>query len=464
MIRYGSVCSGFEAASVAWGPLGWKPAFFSEIEAYPRAVLAARHRAVDARAQAAALRGVALWGDFTTIRPRNLRRIGVDPNIDVLVGGTPCQDFSVAGQRAGIHGARGNLTREFAVLARRMRPRWLVWENVPGVFSLNRGRDFGAVLAAFAGYPDGTLFEPPADGWKNSGVAPPAHPNGYGLAWRVLDAQYFGVPQRRRRVFVVGYIGDWRPTAAALVERDSLAGNPAPRRGAREDVAGTFSARTAGGGGFGTDFECNGGLVPVLAGTLCAHSFSGGMGGKIEGEMGSHLVPQVFGGNNTSGPVDVSPALNAHGGGSRRLDFETEAFVASVAPTLRSMAHRDSHSNAGGQIAVAGRGSVRRLSVRECDRLQGFPDDYSRIEMTRITRDGAMVPKWRPCDPDEGDYLAAAGYAVERRPNGRTYTTAAADGPCYKGLGNSMAVPVMRFIGERIAAVEAALMLRGAAE
>ena len=214
---YGSVCSGIEAATVAWHPLGWKPAFFSEIEPFPRAVLAHHYPQVR------------LHGDFTTI--------GADEYgaIDLLVGGTPCQSFSIAGLRGGLDDDRGNLALEFLRLADRKRPRWLVWENVPGVLSSNGGRDFGSILGGM-----GEL--------------------GYGTAYRILDAQHFGVPQRRRRVFVVGYLGDWRRAAAVLFERHSLSGHPAPRRETRE-VSPTIPSRSTGCGGLGTDFDCDGGLI-----------------------------------------------------------------------------------------------------------------------------------------------------------------------------------------------------------
>jgi len=197
-MRYGSVCSGIEAATVAWHSLGWVPSFFSEIEKFPREVLA--HHYPD----------VPLHGDFTTI--------GADQYgaIDLLVGGTPCQSFSIAGLRGGLDDDRGNLALEFIRLAQRTRPRWVVWENVPGVLSSNGGRDFGTFLGAL-----GEI--------------------GYGFAYRVLDAQYFGVAQRRRRVFVVGYFGDWRRAAAVLFERESLSGNPAPSREKGEKPARTIA-------------------------------------------------------------------------------------------------------------------------------------------------------------------------------------------------------------------------------
>jgi DNA (cytosine-5)-methyltransferase 1 len=257
-MRYLSVCAGIEAATVAWHHLGWQAAAYSEIDKFPLAVLAHHYPAVP------------LHGDFTTIEGREYG------SIDILAGGTPCQDFSVAGKRAGLGGARGNLTLEFARLAGRCGARWLVWENVPGCFSLNNGRDFGAVAACFAGHPEGTVFDPPVDGWQNSGIAPAAGPDGYGLAWRVLDAQFAGVPQRRRRLIVVGYIGDWRPAAAVLLERESLLGNPPPRREAGERTAPTLAARTRGGGGLGTDFDCDGGPIAntlsAARGAACANA------------------------------------------------------------------------------------------------------------------------------------------------------------------------------------------------
>jgi len=225
-MRFGSVCSGIEAASVAWHPLGWRASFLSEIEAFPRAVLSHHYPEVP------------LHGDFTTIRA------GEYEPIDLLVGGTPCQSFSVAGLRGGLDDDRGNLALEYLRLADRLRPRWLVWENVPGVLSSNGGRDFGAIL--------GGMVE-----------------LGYGFAYRVLDAQFLGVAQRRRRVFVVGYLGDWRRAAAVLFERHSLSGHPAPRREARKDLAPTISARPTGGGGLGTDFDLDGGCV-VTAPTMRA--------------------------------------------------------------------------------------------------------------------------------------------------------------------------------------------------
>jgi site-specific DNA-cytosine methylase len=194
-MNYLSVCSGIEAATVAWHPLGWNPVGFSEIESFPSQVLKHHYPTVPN------------LGDMTKFKEWE-----IESNIDVFVGGTPCQSFSVAGLRKGLDDPRGNLMLTYLAIADKFRPKWLVWENVPGVLSSNGGKDFGTFLGGL-----GEL--------------------GYGFAYRILDAQYFGVAQRRRRVFVVGYLGDWRPAAAVLFERDSLQGNPAPSREKRESTA-----------------------------------------------------------------------------------------------------------------------------------------------------------------------------------------------------------------------------------
>lgn len=379
-MRYGSVCSGIEAATSAWHPLGWQPVFFAEIAAFPSAVLAYRYPEVPN------------LGDFTQIT-----RGHITDDIDLLVGGTPCQSFSIAGLRGGLADERGNLALEYLRLADRLRPRWLVWENVPGVLSSNGGRDFGAIL--------GGMVE-----------------LRYGFAYRVLDAQRFGVPQRRRRVFVVGYLGDWQPAAAVLFERHSLSGHPAPRRETGERIAPTIASRPSGGGGLGTDFDCDGGLIAKPLRAQAQHS------------------------HRADSDNIVAMCLNAH---PARLDAESETLIAfsskdsgadaesDVAPTLRAGGHSKSHANAGVPPAVAFRTTgndgcyetgdrvgVRRLTPRECERLQGFPDDWT------------LVPyRGKP----------------------------AADGPRYKALGNSMAVPCMRWIGERIDLVNGVLSQQEAA-
>lgn len=440
---FGSVCSGIEAASVAWHPLGWRASFLSEIEAFPRAVLAHHYPETP------------LHGDFTTIEA------GQYEPIDLLVGGTPCQSFSIAGLRGGLDDDRGNLALEYLRLADRLRPRWLVWENVPGVLSSNGGRDFGAIL--------GGMVE-----------------LGYGFAYRVLDAQFLGVAQRRRRVFVVGYLGDWRRAAAVLFERHSLSGHPAPRREARKDLAPTISARPTGGGGLGTDFDLDGGCVvdayrvagdgaaytegdrtaPLTTGTdssasIVAFSIMPMNSGKDfkgrETDIAQPVMAAGPAGGNQGGDYIVQPvafALRGREGGAmpevcedgsvgtvRAADGGSSRDYVAVTPIDMRQASRGAtmtnnraEGSSGGAPgigigeegdpsptistshppAIAG-SAVRRLTPRECERLQGFPDDYT-----------AVPHRGKP----------------------------AADGPRYKALGNSMAVPVMGWIGQRIQAVE----------
>ena len=295
---YGSVCSGIEAASVAWKPLGWKPAWFSEIESFPKAVLA--HHYPD----------VPDLDDMTKITETE---VFSERPIELLVGETPCQSFSLAGLRKGLDDPRGNLALEFLKIVDRARPRWVVWENVPGVLS---------------SWTDATDARRQGSGcWQNNDfdtfIGALAE-LGYGCFWRVLDAQYFGLAQRRKRVFVVGYLGDWRPAAAVLLERQSMSGNPAPRR-EKGQTAPTLPSRSSGGGGLGTDCEIDGGLI---AGTLNGNGKAAGSATQQDAESGM----LVYGGNNTQGSIDVAPACNAKGG-SGRMDFATEPLIAH---TLRS--------------------------------------------------------------------------------------------------------------------------------
>jgi len=257
-VRYLSVCSGIEAASVAWHELGWTPVAFSEIEKFPSAVLAHYYP------------NVPNWGDMTKFKE------WPDESIDVLVGGTPCQSFSLAGLRKGLADPRGNLMLTFLAIADKYRPEWLVWENVPGVLSSNGGRDFGALLGGLAKL-------------------------GYGFAYRILDAQYFGVAQRRRRVFVVANARSWQRAAAVLFERESLCGNPAPRRETKQDVAGTFTARAnSGGWGRDVDLAAGGYMVPSTVGALTdgAH-----MGGGLNGQDAytGRIIPVLDGQRNAAG-------------------------------------------------------------------------------------------------------------------------------------------------------------------
>jgi DNA (cytosine-5)-methyltransferase 1 len=539
------VCSGIEAASVAWHPLGWTPVAFAEIDRFPAAVLAHHYPSVPN------------WGDLTKFaewpdacrcpdrsalhvtrreddqQPRTGRgewrscgdgdrqdgRPGVHGQraaasrghsggavcaacggtaIDVLVGGTPCQSFSVAGLRAGLADPRGNLALTYLAVADRYRPTWVVWENVPGVLSADDGRALGSFLGGL-----GQL--------------------GYGFAYRVLDAQHFGLAQRRARVFVVGHLGDWRRAAAVLFERESLSGHPAPRREAGQgttsraqcgfDVGGTLGPRIS---RLTTD-ECAQGAAIVASTGEISHCLNAGGMGRIDYETETLLAHSLRAdgfdasedGTGRGTPLTVTHSLTVcHGatedgtGRGTPLVAETAptlgqrmrgpidsmfdgaliAFSAKdygadageLAPTLRAGGHTDSHANGGVMPAVAfdarqsdvlqygektgpldtdghsmavafqssqsgmrvgdahptldsNNGSrrhhgalvgmqVRRLTPRECERLQGFPDDYT------------LIPyRGKP----------------------------AADGPRYKALGNSMAVPVMSWIGRRIALVDA---------
>lgn len=424
-MKYGSVCSGIEAASKAWEPLDWKPAWFSEIEPFPSAVLA--HHWPE----------VTNLGDMTKIA--DAVRAGEVEAPDVLVGGTPCQAFSIAGLREGLSDDRGQLTLSYVELANaidaKRRERGepeaiIVWENVPGVLS-SKDNAFGCFLAGLAG--ESSELQPAGGKWTHAGcVSGPERV----IAWRVLDAQFFGVAQRRRRVFVVASARKGFDPAAVLFELDSVRRDSAPRRETQKAVA-ALTAR-----GVGT------------------------CGADDNQAQAGHLI--AFGGGNTAGHIDVATACTAHG---IRLDFDTETFAVHGTQdqdTNRELAHTLGRNN--GQenaivtepftLAIRGRSEgstvevrndgtanalltpnggragmgvgaigwgmqVRRLTPIECERLQGFPDNHTLIG-------------WRGKDAAE-----------------------CPDGPRYKAIGNSMAVPVMRWIGERIAAALPAEKLNG---
>ena len=407
-MRYLSVCSGMEAASVAWHPLGWQPVGFSEIEPFPCAIL--KHR----------FPNIPNYGSLT-----DYKQWPLEPGtIDLLVGGTPCQSFSVAGLRKGLADPRGNLALVFLGLADKLKPKWIVWENVPGVLSSNGGRDFGSFVGAL-----GQL--------------------GYGWAMRILDAQHFGVPQRRRRVFVVACLGDWRAPAEVLSLREGLRGYLASGRKTRQEVTGTLSSRSSAGGGLGTDFDCAGGLQPVpfrkskrAASTTDNETWvpadvTNTLNNFDLGDTRTtHAVvePKVYenhpNDSRVTGPHEVCPTVVSRfgtGGGNVPLVNNEPTAITFQPGNLRREAGAEPSTtttttlkaSAGDQTPhVATAMAVRRLTPVECERLQGFPDNWSRIP-------------WK-------------GKPEEDCP----------DGPRYKACGNSMAVPVMRWIGERIAAVE----------
>lgn len=374
-MKYLSVCSGIEAATVAWHPLGWQPVGFSEIEAFPSAVLA--HHYPD----------VPNLGDMTKYKEWNLEPI------DLLVGGTPCQSFSVAGLRRGLEDPRGNLALTYVGILDRFRPEWCVWENVPGVLSSNGGRDFGSFLGALVDL-------------------------GYGFAYRVLDAQYFGVAQRRRRVFVVGHLGDWRRAAAVLFEPESLRGDPAPSREAGKEIAGTIEASLGRSRGAGTPTAAITARMVAFgeyvddgtASAMKARDYKDATDPVAIALAENTIGRQPHNGGNGDGFTEGGPmyTLNATGvhGVAQPVAFQSVDHGAdattNLSPTLRR------HD----PMAVMQSMAVRRLTPVECERLQGFPDNYTNIP-------------WRK--------------AID-----------SPDGPRYKALGNSMAVPVMKWIGERI--------------
>ena len=417
-MRYLSVCSGMEAASVAWEPLGWKAVGFSEIEPFPCAIL--KHR----------FPNTPNYGSLT-----EYQQWPIEPGtVDLLVGGTPCQSFSVAGLRKGMADPRGNLALTFLGLADRIKPRWIVWENVPGVLSSNGGRDFGAFL--------GALVE-----------------LGYGFAYRVLDAQHFGVPQRRRRVFVVACLGDWRAAASVLFEPDCVRRHLEAGGKKRKGPAADAGSGVDESGPIGVDFrherfERDGTIGTIQSKSTGGYSLNYAPGVAVpfrkakraqsttddetwvEGEVSNTLNNFDLGDTRTTHavvehamPGSVAPTVTSSGPpysrtGNERV--EAEALAISFQPgNLRRDAGADPSTtttttlkaSAGDQtphVAIPPM-AVRRLTPVECERLQGFPDNWSRIP-------------WK-------------GKPEEDCP----------DGPRYKACGNSMAVPVMRWIGERIA-------------
>ena len=462
-MNYLSVCSGIEAATQAFHPLGWQPVAFSEIEPFPCAVL--KHHYPD----------VPNWGDMTKFQE------WPDATVDVLCGGTPCQSFSVAGLRQGLADPRGNLMLTFGAIAARYRPKWVVWENVPGVLSSDGGRDFGSFLSLL-----GQL--------------------GYGYAYRVLDAQYVrtrrfphAVPQRRRRVFVVGYLGDWRRAAAVLFDRESLSGHPAPRREAGQGIARGIEFGPSGGGfadvnptldarakdgpirnqiagavlcaetapcldaSFhdkqGLDNQhINGGgacsYVPPIVSQAMSSKWSKGSSGPAGDEI-ANLVAQTGGGFDVAhslraGGFDASEDGTGRGtplvpisfgaqNAAAQGDEVTVGFVPSLDKSKTPAVAFDLRGREGGampegphdtaNIRAADGGSsrsyvahpwaVRRSTPEECESLMGFPRGFTRIPY-----------RGKPADK-------------------------CPDGPRYKALGNSWAVNCADWIAERIAEVDA---------
>ena len=475
-MKFLSVCSGIEAASVAFKPLGWEALAFSEIEAFPRAVLAHHYPRVP------------IHGDFTELKTQ--RWIA---DADMLCGGTPCQAFSVAGLRQSLSDDRGNLTLQFVLLANAIdayrhdagrEPAWILWENVPGVLSTTDNA-FGAFLGGLCGC-DAPLDEPEG-GWTRAGVVDgPARC----AAWRVLDAQHFGLAQRRQRVFVLarGGAGRWAAADALLPIIEGVRWHPAPRRSKGEETAApTAPSLTASGRGVSRTGESRGHdpVVADVAGTMMENNGGGGWSNSADHAAAGYMVPVAHtlkgegfdASEDGTGrgvplvpakqwPAEIASTLdttmqkymgydNQHvnagcplfvpheapillrmregkdGGGKGPLVSEDQSLTLATgndqvlaygdtAGTLRANQGSGFRSNGTPVEGLAFHGmKVRRLTPVECEKLQGFPPGYTAIP-------------WRgkPESPD---------------------------GSRYKALGNSWAVPVVRWIGERIAQVDVIL-------
>ncbi|MEF2593764.1 MAG: DNA cytosine methyltransferase [Eggerthellaceae bacterium] len=470
-MRYVSLFSGIEAASVAWGPLGWKPMAFSEIEAFPCAVL--KERFPD----------VPNLGDVKEVDWYGFEEAFGRP--DVVVGGSPCQSFSVAGTRTGLDGPSG-LMWEYVRAVRELRPEWLLWENVPGALSSSHGDDFRCLLESLDAL-------------------------GYGLAWRVLDAQFFGVAQRRERVFLVGRLGGPDGPCEVLFERGGMPWDPPSSREKRQELAAgagggaacagfkyhaspsaktiaienepaptmtsdshspavfqikgnAIDRNTAQNGQWACDPDENGAYTLNSTDVDGVLAFAANQRGEVRLQGGDGSVTGAIPANQSGKQVNGVLCMGSRQGGAAVFD--------DMSPTLTSAAGTpgnnqpvicmaDSHGKSAVDVDVAGTlmshsskgcgpivsqygevaaaltarndsspcadrghtviesmGCVRRLTPRECERLQGFPDDWT------------LIPyRGKPADE-------------------------CPDTPRYKALGNSMAVPVMRWIGERIEAVE----------
>jgi len=400
-MRFGSVCSGIEAASVAWEPLGWQAAWFAEIEPFPSAVLAHHYP------------NTPNLGDMTDIPA--LLALGEVEAPDILCGGTPCQAFSVAGLRRSLDDARGNLSLTFCEIANAIddqrraagaEPCIVFWENVPGVLS-TKDNAFGCFVAGLAG--EDVPLEPPGGKWTDAGVVlGPAR----AVAWRVLDAQYFGLAQRRRRVFVVASAREGFDSAAVLFEWEGVRRDSAPSREAGQDAAKCLTTGT----GSRFDWETED-ILPVT------HSLRGeGFDASEDGTgRGTPLVPAAFpanlSGTQHAASKNLAPAMGAKNPTAvaflAGVDYENNGHTPEepTGPLLKGS------PTGGGRplpaIALTTM-QVRRLTPVECERLQGFPDNYTAIP-------------WRKKPASE-----------------------CPDGPRYKALGNSWAVPVVRWIGARI--------------
>lgn len=472
-MRYGTVCSGIEAASVAFAPLGWEPVFFAEIEPFCRALLAYHYPAVPN------------LGDFTQIGKET-----PSGAIDLLIAGTPCQSFSVAGQRGGLADPRGNLTLEYFDLLDRLRPRWMVWENVPGLLSDNGGRTFGTCLGLLGKC-------------------------GYGFAYRVLDAEHWGVPQRRYRVFTVGYLGDWRPPAAVLFERHSLSGHPAPGRETREDVAAclTQGVDSQGKGGYaGRRREDDLNLVGFRVSSNCGawetgdrtdslvtqtdrtafilaqngsdiqvNSLPGavhaGQHRQTSGDLVVFDTTQITSPDNRCQPQAGDPCHPLTGSGHAPAVFSesgtgwwregvaplpqrsdkdgTDGLVVAMTFTERTRTDgRNLETLTDTAYALCNPGSGERAQSRQVlapcltQNYGKNPDNSDTGEGPMLVQNGMMVRRLTPLECERLMGLPDTYTLIPYR--GKP----AKDAPRYRAIGNSFAVPVVRWIGTRIQRVE----------
>ncbi|MFD2054221.1 DNA cytosine methyltransferase [Mesorhizobium calcicola] len=434
-MRVFSTFSGISAASVAWKPLGFRFVGFSEIEPLPCHVL--HHRCGASRPKhlpegdlkrAKAVAGlpeigIPNLGDITRITDEDLKALGP---VDVLEGGTPCQDFSVAGLREGLTGARGNLTLAFCRLVERMRRinnlQFVIWENVHGILS-DKTNGFGNLLAALVG--ESQALVAPGQKWTNAGHV--AGPEGQ-VAWRVLDAQYWGVPQRRRRVFAVASIGDQSiDPCAILFEPEGLRGHSAAGGETRKGTPGAAAEGSAGGSlvyALCDDYVPK--ASPDVAYTLLAGSRTG-TGHKqcvVHGEALAFMAGQGSKAGGIAASWTIAPTLRSSDSGTNQVPSVVQSLPGCASSsaarrrrgdlrlsTGRSRSRDGLSSRRKTASATGPRWVVRYLLPVECERLQGFPDGWTDVPF-----------------------------------RGRQ----AADTPRYRAVGNSMAVPCMRFIGERL--------------
>lgn len=450
----GATCfSGIGAPECAAPWIDWR--WSAEIEPFPAAVHAHHFPAA------------VNLGDV--LAPGFLARASAEP-IDILVGGPPCQAFSIAGLRHSLADARGNLTLRWVQVIHAVRPGYAVTENVPGWLS-TKDNAFGCFLAGLVGADD-PLRTPDGGSWPDAGMA--AGPLGR-AAWRVLDAQHFGVPQRRRRVFAVFCPPDGGDPAAILFERQGVRRHPSPGREAREDVAPTV--------GSGPPYSRTGNSrveadAAVVADTVRSHPRPGGNSvgliafaqnsrsevraiggdGQIVGAISADPGAQqqtylAYGGNNQAGPIDVATARNAHGGPHGRPDFESETFV--VQPTAYRVTGNDGAYSTGDQIGALGTGTDPSSHVL------AFQCHGSNVgEMGTLRRGNGNTGGGVPFIPSDGvrRLLPVETERLQGLPDGWTDIALrgkpAADGSRYKAIGNSMAVPVISWVLQRLLAAD----------